>query len=412
MPIDFNRVPPRENVPAAPQVSMIIWTILFVLVMGAGAGLTITLWPTDRPTNTSWFWFCVVGYPFLAWAFLLFAWLGYVYACRDQAIATNRVSDDAEQSCHAMAARPLAILGHTCCVSTNDSENSLTQILTGAEGTMLRQSGAVADREVNARWLTLPDVHFFPGNELTEHARHHAVCTWLLKRLIDNLLPQCRALPPGTRLHVELCHRSRLKAEVVETQIQELLVERVPALQVDIGASDPALTVFRTDAWHDDRDAQSAYLLIAIELRDAISAVLSNGVAEAGVALLVGRRRLASPSMSTALLLHRPAKGPLDFPAVTLELAARWGQSSSDRLRTVWTHGLIGDGISCVRQAASLPDEARWIELETSVGDCSGAGPWLAVALAAERARTTGDPQLMLCGEGQELIALMCRKQT
>ncbi|TCW85563.1 hypothetical protein C5O80_10300 [Burkholderia sp. SRS-46] len=412
MPVDFNRVPPRVKVPAVPQVSLIVWTILLAFVMGAGAGLMITLWPPGRPTNTLWFWFCVVGYPILAWAFLLSAWLGYRYGRRNQSIATNRVSDEAEQACHAKASKPLAIFGHAWCVSANDSENSLEGILTEAEGTKLRPSGAIAGREVKARWLILPDVHFYPGNELAEHARHHAVCKWLLKRLIDRLLPKLRALPPETRLHVDLCHRSRLKSEVVETHIRKLLAERVPSLKVEMQADDPARTLFRTDAWHDNRDVDTAYLLVAIELRDAISAVLSDGVAEAGVVVLAGRPRLASPSMPIDLLLHRPAKGALDASMATLELAARWGQASPDRLRTAWTHGLIGDSVSAVRQAASLQDGARWIALETSVGDCSAAGPWLAVALAAEGARTTGDPQWVLCGEGKELIAVMCRKQT
>ena len=84
---------------------MIVWTPLLVLVMGAGAGLTITFWPTDRTTNTLWFWLCVVGYPFLVWAFLLFAWLAYGYTGRNQAIAMNRVSDEAEQACHNHTAR-------------------------------------------------------------------------------------------------------------------------------------------------------------------------------------------------------------------------------------------------------------------------------------------------------------------
>ncbi len=412
MPVDFNRVPPRVDVPPPPRASMIVWTPLLVLVMGAGAGLTITFWPTDRTTNTLWFGLCVVGYPFLFWAFLLFAWLAHGYTRRNQAIAINRVCDEAEQACHAMSSRPLAILGHAWCFAANDSENSLEGILTGTELAKLRPSGAVADSEVNARWLDIPEMHFHPGNELTEHARHHAVCTWLLKRLIDRLLPQLNTLPPRTTLQIELHHRSRLKSEVFETRLREVLTERVPALKVDVTPGEHTISLFRTDAWLDNRAVNTVHLLVAVELRDAISSVLSDGVAEAGVALLVGHPRLESPTMPVGLRLHRPARGSLDTAARTLELAVRWGQTSRDRLRTAWTHGLTGERVSAVRQVASFPDETRWISLETSVGDCSGAGPWLAAALAAESAWTTGDPQLVLCGEGEELIALMCRKQT
>lgn len=412
MPVDFNRVPPRVEVPPAPQPSMVVWTILLVLVMGAGAALAIVLWPAGEPTNTLRFGFYVAGGPLMAWAFLLCSWLGYGYVRRNQAIATNRVSDEAEQRCHDVAGRPLAILGHAWCFAANDSENALEGILTGTELAKLMPSGAVSDNEVNARWLDIPDMRFQPGNELAEHARHHAVCTWLLERLIDRLLPQLNALPPRTNLQVEVHHRSRLKSEAVETRLREVLVERVPALKVNVVPGNHTIPLFRTDAWLDNRDAQMAHLLVAIELRDAISAILSDGVAEAGVALLLGHPRLTSPANPVRPRLHRPAKGALDAAASTLELAARWGQSSRDRLRTVWTHGLTSDAMSAVRHAALFPEETRWVTLETSVGDCSGAGPWLAVALAAENARTAGDPQLVLCGEGGELIALMCRKQT
>ncbi|AXF22847.1 hypothetical protein CUJ89_20300 [Burkholderia pyrrocinia] len=412
MPVDFNRVPPRVSVPSAPQPSMIVWTILLVVVMGAGAALAILLWPAGETTHTLRFWFYVAGCPLMAWAFLLCSWLGYGYTRGNQAIATNRVSDEADQRCHTIAGRPLAILGHAWCFAANDSENSLEGILSGAELVKLRPSGAVADSEVYARWLDIPDMRFYPGNELSEHARHHAVCRWLLERLVDRLLPQLRALPPRTKLAVELQHRSRLKSESVETKLREMLAERVPVLKVNVVPGEHTVPLFRTDAWLDNRDVNTAHLLVAIELRDAISTVLSDGMAEAGVALLVGDPRLTSPPMPVGLGLHRPANGTFDAAASTLELAIRWGQSLRDQLRTVWAHGLTHDGMSAVRQTASLPDEARWITLETSVGDCSGTGPWLAVALAAENARTMGDPQLVLCGEGKELIALMCRKQT
>ncbi|OED15203.1 hypothetical protein [Burkholderia sp. A2] len=412
MPVDFNRVPPRVAVPPSPQVSMIVWAVLLVLVVAAGAGLAIMLWPAGRPTNTLWFWFCVVGYPFLVWAFGLFAWFGYGYARRNQALATNRVSDEAEQACHALAARPLAILGHAWCFAANDSENALEGIWNGSTLSTRRPSGAIADSDVHARWLDIPDLPFHPGNELVEHARHHAIGMWLLERLIDDLLPQLSALPPRTQLQVELQHRSRVKSEIIETRIRELIAGRVPILKIDLKPGEHTSSLFRTDAWLDMRDANTAHLLIAVELRDAISTVLSGGVAEAGVALLVGGSRLASTANSVGLRLHRPAKDSLDAVTRTVELATRWGQASRDRLRTVWTHGLTDHSVGAVRQAAPFPDQTHWNVLEKSVGDCSGAGPWLAVALAAESARITGDLQMVLCGEGKDLIALVCRKQT
>jgi hypothetical protein len=412
MPIDFNRVPPRVEVPPSPQPSMIVWIVLLVLVLSAGAGLTITLWPAGRPTNTLWFWFCIVGYPFLAWAFLLCSRLGYGYARRNGAIAINRVSDEAEQACHAMASRPLAILGHAWCFSASDSENTVDGIREGAVQLKPQPSGSIADGDVTARWLEIPDMHLDPGNELDEHARHQTLYTWLLERLMGRLAPQLKTLPSRTKLQVELHVRSKLKSPAVETQLRALLAEQVPAAKVDILAAEPAIPLFQTDAWLDERDPNTAYLLIAIELRDAISTVLSHGVAEAGVALLVGHPRLSSSAMPSVLRLHRPAKGAPDPAASTLELAARWGMSSIDLLRAAWTHGLTSERTSAVRKAVRFGEQTSWMALESSVGDCSGAGPWLAIALAAESARTSGDPQLVVCEEDDKLVALVCRKQT
>lgn len=410
MPVDFNRVPLRVTVPPAPRATMVVWAVVLVLMMSGGGGLIIALWPADR--STSELWFCASVYPLLAWAFLLFAWLGHGYTRRNQAIATNLVSDEAEQACNVTASRPLAILGHAWCFSADDSENSLEELLRQTERAKPRPSGAVADREVDARWLDIPDMYFRPGNKLAEYARHQAVCRWLLERLINPLTLQLQALPRQTKLQVELAHRSRLKSGVVEARIRELLAERIPALTVDVVSSEHRISLFRTDAWHDNQDVNTAYLIVAIELRDAISAVLSDGVAETGVALLVGRPRLVSPALPNWLALHRPAKGKFDAAATTLEAAIRWGQSSRGRFRTVWAHGVARDSMSMVPQAVLFADETRWISLETLVGDCSDSGSWLAVALGAENARMTGEPQLVLCGEGEELMALTCKKRT
>lgn len=412
MPVDLNRVPPRVEVPPAPQPSMIVWAILLVLVMGAGAALTILLWSPGRPTSRVWFWLCAVVYPFLAWAFILFAWLGYRYVCRNQAIAVNRVSDEAEERSHEVASQPLSILGHAWCFSADESENALDGVRNGTVQIKTRASAAVDNTDVNARWLVVPDSSIPPGNELDEHDRHQTLCSWLLERLIERLDPQLMALPPQTKIQAELYLCPTLDAVTVETQLRKLLAARMPGVTPEVVSKVDAIPLFRADAWLDQRKSNTAHLLIAVELRDAISTVLADGAAEAGTALLIGHPRPTSPSTRSAVRLHRPAKDTFDAAARTLELATRWGHSPRDRQLTVWTHGLTSEKTSAVRQAASFRDATRWIALETSVGDCAGAGPWLAVALAAENARTTGDPQMVLCGEGNELTALMCGEQT
>jgi hypothetical protein len=413
MSVDFNRVPPLVAVPAPPQPSTIAWTILLVLTLAAGAGLTILLWPASRPTNTPWFWFCMTGYPLLAWAFLLCSRLGYGYVRRNEVIAANSISEEAKEACHILASKPLAILGHAWRFSTKDADNAFDAIRSGSTKLEARTGASSIAGDVVARWLEVPETQFDPGNELDEYVRHRAICTWLLAHFTSRLAPQLNALPSRTKLQVEICVRSKSKAIAFEDPLRHLLLAQttIEEKDLDIRPASAPISIFETDAWLDSEDANKAYLLIAIELRDAISTVLSNGVAEAGVALLVGRPHLLPlPLQSTTTRLHRPAKGDLGGIKETLELATSWGGLSRKNLmRTVWTHGLTGDEATAVKQAANLADETNWMTLETSVGDCASAGPWLAAAFAAENARTTGEPQLVLCRQDDELVALVCK---
>jgi len=410
MPVDFNRVPPRVMVPSVPKPSIVLWVVLLILILCTGTALTVATWPAGQPTNVFQFGFCAIGYPFMAWAFLLCGRLAYGYIARHQAIANNRVCDAAQQACHDVASRPLAVLGYAWCFSADENENSFGGLRDGSTQLKPRLSAALADKQVSARWIDIAGQRFYPGNEGSEHVRHEAVYRWMLARLMDSVAPQLSVLASVTKVEVELHLQSRLNPNVVEADVERALHHRIPGLEFEIMPGELAVPLFRADAWHDRRDRGRAHLLIAIELRDAISTALSDGVAEAGVAMLVGARHLTSAS-SPDLDLHRPAKGARDVVATTVELAARWGKVPVDRLMTGWTHGLPVDQATSIGKAA-VSGSTQWVALETLVGDCAGVGPWLAVALAAEGARTTGEPQLVLCGEGEELTALVCRAQT
>jgi hypothetical protein len=413
MPVDFNRVPPLTAVPDPPQLSTIAWTILLVLTLAAGAGLTILLWPASRSPNTPWFWFCMTGYPSLAWAFLLCSRLGYGYVRHNEAIATNSISEEAKEACHILARKPLAILGYAWCFSTKDADNAFDGIRNGSTKLEGRPGASGVAGEVAARWLEVSDTRFDAGNELDEHVRHRAICTWLLAYFTSRLAPQLNALPSRTKVQVEICLRSKVKAAASEDPLRDLLRARttVEAGDLDIQPTGTPISIFETDAWLDGNDVNKAYLLIAIELRDAVSTVLSDNVAETGVALLVGHPNLLpSPLRSTATRLHRPAKGDLGAIRETLELATSWGGLPPNNLmRTVWAHGLTVEQTTAVKQAANLTDDTNWMTLETSVGDCESAGPWLAAAFAAENARTTGEPQLVLSRQDDQLVALVCK---
>ncbi|RDK01847.1 hypothetical protein [Paraburkholderia lacunae] len=413
MPIDFARVPPRVAVPEPPRPSKLLWAVLLGVVMCLGAALAIFLWPAGRPTNTVRFWVRVIVYPVLAWVFLLCCRLGYSYARRSGAIANNRVSDDEELKCHKLASVPLAVLGHAWCFSCDDQENGIGGLVNGSVKMAVRSSRAVPGLDVKARWLEIPGKPFYAGNELTEHARHRVVSDWLLNRLVDGIGTELAALPGRTTLQVDLCIRSEMDLANVRARLQELIAARAPALRVTVKASGEHLSLFQTDAWHDGLKAGEAHLLIAIQLRKAVSERLQDGVSETGVALLLGHPAIVRnmPAIGTSLRLHRPAIGESDTVSKPLELAARWGQADSTYIKTVWSHGLAEELVRSVKSSPQFGEKTRWVDLGATVGTCDGAGAWLATTLAAEHASLIGDPQLVLTQEGTDMIALVCRKQ-
>ena len=335
---------------------------------------------------------------------------GYAHVLRAGAIANNRVSENEERKCHVLASAPLAVLGHASRFPCDDQENAIEGLVDGSVRMTTRSSRTKPRLDVNARWLDIPDKPFYAGNELGEQARHRMVCDWLLDKLLNDLSAGLAGLPAHTALHVDLCVQSACDLANVRTRLQELIAARIPTLRVTVTASEEHPSLFQVDAWHDNAKPREAHLLIAIQLRKAISERLQDGVAETGVALLLGHPDIA-PSPTTSLHLHRPTIGASDVVSRTLELAARWGHADSTHIKTVWSHALSKELMGSVKSLPPFGERKQWVDLVATVGTCDGAGAWLATAFAAERASVTDDPQLVLTQEGNDLIALVCRKQ-
>ncbi|ADG18269.1 conserved hypothetical protein [Paraburkholderia atlantica] len=412
MPIDFARVPPRKAVPPPPQLSKRVWTALLVVLLCFGAALTLVLWPQGRTINPIWFWFCLVGYPMLSWTFMLCLRLGYLHARRSEALAVNHVSDCEMERCHAIASVPLALIGHTWRFSANRDENDVQGVVDGSLRLKTRTGGAKPNTDVDARWIEIPNQEVHSGNELTEYSRHRLVCNWLLAQLIEDLTPQFAALSAGTTLHFEAVSHCALKSIDVSDRLEKLVIGKFPGLRMIAKPSIEPSSVFGTDALLDSMRPGVVHLLVAVQLREAVSERLQDGAAEAGVALLLGHPSIAEKkSEASALLLHRPARGQVNTIGETLDNAMRWGKATSANVGALWSHGISPEIEVAIRSSSQVDGKKSRIDLRTTVGDCGVAGGWFATALAAEFAARTGDPQLVLTQEDRDLIALVCRKQ-
>jgi hypothetical protein len=220
---------------------------------------------------------------------------------------------------------------------------------------------------------------------------------------------------------VTLSLNAVLDAQTARQRTHDMLDElnlRVADMTVD-ATSDP-VSLFQVDAWLDEEaeananaKSNAAHLLIAIQLRPALSEVLEAGVAEAGVALLFGRAsRAHALTGEPALRVHRPAKGAQDTVGETLDCAQRWGLSLPSLTGGAWTSAISSEFEGVIRSLPAFDPTTRLIRLDATVGDCGVASGWLAVALAARQALNSGEPQQVIARENEELIALTCRTQT
>jgi hypothetical protein len=409
MSVDFARVPPRVVVPDPPHLIWPLWAMLFAIVMSAGAALSVYILPPSDGANNLWFWISTIAYPAMAWLFLLCWWLGWRHARRSTAEATNYVNERELQRCHQQASQPLAVLGHAWCFSENEEANGIADLVDGNLKLEPRVSLADPDTDVTARWINIPGQAFYAGSEVAEDVRRIATLEWLLSRLVGKLANDLRLLPASITLRVTLSIAEPIDAEAAGQLLRRMLNEMRLNADVTVEAKNENVSLFQVDAWLDSKDAKLAYLLVAIQLRNAISEVLAAGSAEGGVALLFG---LPSHAQTSTVHVHRPSKGAQDAIDSTLALATRWGVSRASEFKAAWESSVSPRFRTAIQSSSEFDPNTSLIGLDTSVGDCGIAGSWLALALASQQAMNTAEPQLVLVQEGEELVALTCKKHT
>lgn len=411
MPVDFARIPPRETVPDVSRLSILGWGLLLCLLTVACATMAVFIWPGAK-SDIVLFWFCAIALPIFTWSFLLCCRIAYLYGRINSALATNKTCDAIEARCHVSSSEPLAVVGHVWKFSSDEEENALDGLVEGKTKLRPVSSRTTPNTDVIARWLDVPGREFYAENALTEHARQMVVCEWLLNEMVSALASQLRALPSRVSMKVELCIDSMLDAAGVGETVLVLLKKALRTPHITLTSPVRELSLFRADSWFDDMHPDSIHLLVAVQLRNAVSETLANGVAESGSMLLV-----SSPSMAQRLgekfplWLHRPVKGTLDKLPETLELAICWGRASSDEVGTTWLTGLSEEATRTIRSSSQFGSKTGNVSLDTSVGNVGIGRAWLATTLGAANAAATEKPQLVIVQEGNDLLALVCERQ-
>jgi hypothetical protein len=385
----------KSDTPPAPP-KPIVWLAVFVVIMVAGGGSTLSGWPKTEPTGTAWFWMRMLVFPALAWCILFGLRLHYYNeeTDRQQAEDETREADRAEAI--RFASEPLAVLGHAYLSALGSVGIASGQTALHAQ---TAESGEDAIRHTV---LTLAD----DGGNV---GRYRSSFMELLGPIAEAINAVPRNAPFNVRLELPTEVDQGLLLGVWQACWQEC--EFRPA---DASLCSTKRGLMALDGWLDIRggpELEKFTLFVSVQLHHKPPP----NSAEAAVALLLGWAPLAERrGFKPLALLHRPVEVDAMVLSAAVPLALLWGKAEASQLNDLWQAGLKGKDKSALVQAASdlslgisQSDELSGIhDIDVAMGDPGVAAGWLALVLAVEHAAMTGKPQLMATREGALRLAI------
>ncbi len=393
MPIEFDALPKSLTISDEPQAG-VPWLIALIAIMAAGAAISIATWPAERPTQTLWFWVRSFGLPFLAW---LLAYSGWRFLGANQlqnALADNAAVDHQEEQLHAEASVPFAVIEQSWRFSGTVGQSSVE------EATRDRESEEVTG-------LVIPDRPFFRGNRADEVERHAALLEWLLVELIG---PLAHELAASRTTKIWLALDSKLSSEEAEAAVARawiaLGLERAEEVQLL-----ESLPLYTIDGWLDASACHTRHLVLAVQLCGAISGEMQLGQAEAGAAVLLGDSLTGLRDATALAHAHRPTRSDMESISNGVANALRWGHCSDGHIDATWNAGLAEPLVKAFKGLGGPVNDASTVELAQTVGNAGVAAPWLALALAAAKAKERAGAQLILDQQEGDLVAMVCRRK-
>ncbi|CAG4928522.1 hypothetical protein [Paraburkholderia saeva] len=369
--------------------------------MAAGAGAALFTWPKNAPTGTPTFWIHVVVYPALACVILYGLRLLYFERQTDR-LAAER--EDWEEKCTeatVFAQEPLALLasGYLCALGSLDAADA---IVTGSRplGSQVPSAGKEAIRYTT---LSLIDDQLL--------ADRYASCFRELLAMTDDSL---RAIPESIPFAVYLDYSGNIEATELCDIWQTCWAQtghRV--VETSVLARDKG--VMALDAWLDSYGGpalEKIALFVTVQLHEAPPI----NSTEAAVALLLGWEPLVQRNgLSVQALLHRPVEQSDSTLRDVVETALLWGRTRAGHVTDVWQTGLaladkpaLLDIASEIKLGASQTDELEGFhDIDPAIGHAGIADAWLAVALAAEHAVNTGEPQMVVSRQHAMRLAVV-----
>lgn len=403
MAVDFSLLP-QEEPPDDEAPSRFAWVVAFFLMVLAGVFALLLWWPKDIPTQTWKFWITLVLFPVGIPTWIVLRRYSVYEGRRSDVELRNEAVRAFNMRVFEAAGIPLAVLGAAHRISSDGRENSAERIKAGAVTLKAQDSIAKHGDVVKARWLSVPGMQNAPGGKESDLRRRHHATKWLFNQLLDDLLPNLKALPSRIPLTAHLSIANGFEPEANEALWLACWEERASRpLMATHSAKSPA-DLIMLDRWMDatiSGNDMHATLLVAIQLNPLLAETPLPGTAEAGVALLLAPDALASRySVARQCNLHRPVRGSADQPSEALTHALRWGNVTVDRITTAWQTGLDATHAGTLRgPARKLALNPRVTDLDQTVGHTGLAAPWLALACAASAPCSESVEQIIFVGQ-------------
>ncbi len=358
------------------------WMLVFVAVMGLGAGATLLLWPQGRPTNEVGFWLFLIGLPLTVFA-LVFG-LRLTKWERGQLLA-----EESEQECRRLdllwrnwARRDLSVVRAQAFLPIGPAPGEL--------------AAAGAHLPVNA----LRSVGFPWAGEAKADSRYTTVLNLVADRFTD-VLAELQSVEVRLVLDdVSLAQEAQEENEARwSTKTKQLLEASAPGVSVDVhvaGAHPTDCVAWMEEGF--DVDEMPARLVIAAQIwPDTGERVFSEGAA----ALLLKPRtasrrdRAAHRCIASAHLLRPMASSSGTIAADVCQLLDMQGKPGV--LPRAWLSGCTPQDRAAFLTVlcSSGEDKPAVLPLDDVMGFPGPVSGWIALAIALETAGQDSEGQLV-----------------
>lgn len=389
--------------------------LVFLLLTLAGMACAVFAWPGQQSTRTGWFWTCVIVYPIAAAALVVSRRFSVYEGRRLDAQAWNEARKQYITYVFERASVPMFVLESAFFFTTEEAD-VLADLVGGT--LMLKAQPSLAESgTVTARWLQPDDVNHEKWTRGPDAARQMEVLHWVLRKLMDRMLPTLSILTFEVPLTVKLqVSATALLSDVSAVWSDIWTKQGLPPVHVEVIGKQQFSSI---ESWLDSDDSisrRTVTLLVSVNLNKILSENPPSCSAEAGVALLLAHQDGVDEYSTTPVAtLHRPTTGNTDTLSRAMRHALRWGKVQPNSIGTLWLTGIDETSPAAMHRALSetgamqdRSDAPPEIDIDRTVGHAGVAAPWLSVALAIEHTRKSKVPQLIVIqDDGQFSMAVV-----